>query len=288
MPATESIGVIANPVDQDFIKTTGMSIVAGHDLSDQDIKDISVPDEKQRVYHFVLNESAVRVLGWTPEEAIGKKMFLGEGRPGFVRGVVRDFNFESLREPIKPIILFPEIRGNRILVKLSGQNLLQDIAFLETKWKNLVPDRPFEYRFLDEDYNNVYRSEMRLGKIMNLFSFLAIILACLGLSGLSSYAVHQRMKEIGIRKVLGASVRNIIILLSGGFMKLTIISLLIALPLAQWCMSKWLQDFTFRTGVGWEIYLVASLSVVSLALITVAFQAVRAAITNPVRSLRSE
>jgi len=288
MPANEQVSVTANPVDEDYLRTTGMHLVAGENLSLQDVKDASVQDNKQRVYHFIINESAARQLGWSASEAIGKKMFLGDNRPGFVRGVVSDFHFESLHQPIKPFVLFPEERGNELLVKLTAQRVPHSLVFLESKWKTLVPERPFEYRFLDEDFNKLYRSELRLGIFMNIFSGLAIVLACLCLFGLSSYSVQQRLKEIGVRKVLGASVNNIVLLLSGSFVRLTLISLLIALPLAWWGMSRWLSDFAYRTNMDPAIYVAAGLVVLLLSLITVAFQAVRAAKTNPVKNLRTE
>ena len=182
-------------------------------------------------------------MGWTPQQAIGKKMFLGDDRPGYVKGVVKDFNFQSLHDPIKGYILFPESWSRELLVKLSGRDLQQSISFLESKWKTLVPDRPFEYRYMDDDYNKLYDAELRLGKVMNLFSSIAIVLACLGLFGLSSYTAQQRFKEIGIRKILGASFSNIIIELSKDFIGLTFVAMVIAFPIAWWTMTKWLQDF---------------------------------------------
>lgn len=220
MPEDEQSAVTANPVDEDFIKTVGLQIIAGKDFTKQDIADVSGDDQDKKLYHFILNESAAKQLGWTPQQAVGKKMFLDNSRPGYVTGVVKDFHFESLHNPVKPFVLFPEIRGRELLVKLSGQHLQQSISFLEKKWKTVVPDRPFEFRFMDDDYTKLYSSEMRLGKIMDLFSALAIVLACLGLFGLSSYAAQQRIKEIGIRKVLGASVGHIAFALSKDFIRL--------------------------------------------------------------------
>jgi putative ABC transport system permease protein len=152
MPADEQFAVVANPVDEDYIRTTGLHLVAGDNLSLQDEKDAALDDLKLRVYHFILNESASRQLGWTPSEAIGKRMFLGDNRPGFVKGVVADFHFESLHQFIRPIVLFTEDRGNELLIKLNGHQVPSSIAFLESKWKTLIPERPFEYRFMDEDY----------------------------------------------------------------------------------------------------------------------------------------
>jgi putative ABC transport system permease protein len=288
MPENQQIAVTADPIDEDFIKTTGLQLVAGSDLTQQDIKDVSFPDGKGNIYHFILNESAAKELGWTPEQAIGQRMFMDASRPGFVRGVVKDFNFESLHNPIKPLILFPEIRGRSLLVKLKGNNILQTISFLESKWKQLIPYRPFEYRFMDDDFNKLYSSEMRLGKILDIFAAIAIALACLGLLGLSSYSAKQRVKEIGIRKVLGASVSNIATLLSVDFVKLVFAAIIISSPLAWWAMNKWLQSFAYKINISWWIFILSGLVAVTIAIITVSFQAIKAAAMNPVKSLRTE
>jgi len=287
MPEDQQINVTANPVDEDFVRTVGLQMIAGSDLTQQDIKDVSTFDWEKNVYHFILNESAAKQLGWSPQEAVNKKMYMGP-RAGFVRGVVKDFHFQTLHDPIGPFILFTELRGRELLVKLSGQHLRQTISFLESKWKTLVPDRPFEYRFLDDDYNKLYNAEIRLGKIMDLFSGIAILLACLGLFGLSSYAAQQRIKEIGIRKVLGASAGNITVALSKDFVGLAIVAIVIAFPVAWWATHKWLQDFSYRTDINWSIYVGAGLGTLLLTMITVAFQAIKAAIANPVKSLRTE
>jgi putative ABC transport system permease protein len=287
MPENEQYAVTANAVDEDFIKTAGLELISGEDFSEQDIKDVSQDDYKLRNYHFILNESAAHQLGWTAQEATGKKMFMGN-RAGIVKGVVRDFHFESLHKPILSFVLFPELRGRRLLVKISGHHLPQTLSFLEAKWKILVPERPFEFRFLDDDFNLLYSSERRLGKIMNLFSGIAIILACLGLFGLSAYAAQQRLKEIGVRKILGASVQNIVVLLSGNFIKLALISMLLAFPLAWMAASKWLEDFSYRTNMGVWIFLATGTIVLLFVLVTVAYQAIRAALINPVKNLRTE
>src|SRR4029078_5835535 len=216
------------------------------------------------------------------------KMFLGDQRPGIVAGVVKDFHFESLHTPIKPFILFPESWRRQLLVKVSGAHLQQTISYLESSWKALVPHRPFEFHFLDDDYNKLYSSEIRLGTIMNLFAGIAIVLACLGLFGLSAYTVQQRFKEIGIRKVLGASVSNIAVTLSRDFILLTCIAIIIAVPVAWWASAKWLQGFSYRTSVTWNVFVIAALATILLAIITVSFQAIKAAIANPVKSLRTE
>jgi putative ABC transport system permease protein len=288
MPAGEQIAVIADRVDEDFVNTLGLQIIAGRNFITQDIKDVSNDDYQKNFYHFILNESAARQLGWTAQEAIGKKMFLTDQRPGIVAGVVKDFHFESLHSPIKPFVLFPEAWQRQLLVKVSGVHLQQTISYLESSWKTVVPHRPFEFHFLDEEYDKLYSSEIRLGTIMNLFAAIAIVLACLGLFGLSAYTVQQRFREISIRKVLGASVSNIVIALSKDFILLICIAITIAVPAAWWASAKWLQSFSYRTSVTVDVFAVAALATILLAIITVSFQAIKASLANPVKSLRTE
>jgi putative ABC transport system permease protein len=288
MSEKEQISVTASPIDQDFVKTTGLQIIAGENLSEQDMKDVVVDDFSKATYHFLLNEQAAKQLGWTPEEAVGKKFFMGE-RIGFVEGVIKDFHFQSMHQTIKPLVLFSELRSHgQLLVKISGQNIPETISFMEKQWKQFAPEMPFEYRFLDEDYSRLYRSELQLGILMNLFSGIAIVLACLGLFGLSSYVAHQRMKEIGIRKILGASVFSIFSLLSGKFSRFVILSILIASPAGYWIMNRWLQDFAYQIEMPWWIFITGGLGVILIALITVSVQSIKAAVANPVKSLRSE
>jgi len=288
MPQTQTLAVSGTPIDNDYVKTTGLKIIAGSDLEQQDMKDVANSDYKKNVFHFILNESAARELGWTPEQAIGKRMFVGDEREGFVKGVVRDFNFESLHNPIKPLVLFPESYQRTFLLKIQGKDLKQTIAFLEGKWKELAPYRPFEYRFLDEDFNRLYSSEMRLGTVLTVFASIAIALACLGLLGLSAYTAKQRVKEIGVRKVLGASVSSVVALLSADFVKLVFVAIIISIPVAWWMMSKWLLSFAYKTQMNWWIFAVAGICAVAIALFTISFQAIKAALANPVKSLRSE
>jgi putative ABC transport system permease protein len=288
MQANQRIMVNANVVDEEFVKATGLEIIAGTDFTLQDMKDVSYDDQEKKTYHYILNESATKELGWKPDEAIGKKMFLGEHRPGTVRAVIRDFHFSSFHNPIKPLVLFNEAWGDNLLVKLSGNDIERTIYSLGTKWKNIVSHRPFEYSFLDESYNKLYDSELRLGRLLNIFATVAILLAVLGLFGLSAYAIQQRVKEIGIRKILGASVPNLVTLLSKDFLKLVAIASLIAFPIAWLVMNKWLEDFAYRVNIPWWIFLVAGLLTVIIALLTVSFQAIRAAFVNPVKNLRAE
>ncbi len=288
MPDKEQIAVTANPIDEDYLKTTGLQLMAGSDLTAQDLKDVASGQQREPVYQFILNQSAARQLGWTPEQAIGKKMFLDASRPGVVKGVIRDFHFESLQNAIKPLVLFPELRGRQLLLKISGQNLSATIAFVETKWKQLVPDIPFEYRFLDDDYTKLYRSEHQLGKIMNLFAGIAILLACFGLFGLSSYAAQQRIKEIGVRKVLGASLLSLSGLLSKDFVVLVIIAFFIATPIAYYFLHNWLEQYQYRTEMSWWIFAVSGAGALIITVLTVSVQSIRAATMNPIKSLKTE
>jgi putative ABC transport system permease protein len=283
----KDVSVRANPIDDEYIQATGLKLIAGGNINRQDILEASNEGFEKNFYHFILNTSATTALGWKPEEAIGKKVELG-GRKGAVRGVVEDFHFTSLHSAIEPLILFPGDWATTLLVKTKGQNIAQTIDFVGKKWKELSPQRPFEYRFMDEDYQKMYDSEARIGQVFNVFSAIAIILACLGLFGLSAYAIKQRVKEIGIRKVLGASVSHIVTLLSTDFIKLVLIAVAIAAPIAWWAASKWLQDFVYRINIGWWIFALAGGLALLIALLTVSFQAVKAAVANPVKSLRTE
>ena len=288
MTTAENLGVTANPVDQDFIKTTGLQLIAGSDYTLQDMKDISYDDQSKNVYQFILNESAAAALGWKPQEAIGQKMSLGEDRPGFVKGVVKDFHFESLHNNIKPLVLFPGSWFNVMMVKLDGQDIARTITELGSTWKELIPHRPFEYHFLDEDFNKMYQSEMKIGAILNVFAGMAVLLACLGLFGLSSYAAQQRIKEIGIRKILGASLIQLASILSRDFVKLAFVAFVIAAPLAWWVMSDWLQNFNYRVSLSWWIFALAGLLSLAIALLTVSLQAVKVAMANPVKNLKAD
>lgn len=289
MSSGQQLAVFGDPIDQDFVATTGLKIIAGEGISRQDMLNTH-PDDTvtMRKYAFLLNETAARELGWSPQEAVGKRMYMDDSRPGFVRGVVKDFNFQDLHTPIKGLVLFPEKRPYRLLVRVSGQHLPQTMDYLAAKWNAIVPAIPYEAHFLDEQYNQLYTAETRLGTVMNIFSGIAIVLACLGLFGLSSYAAKQRVKEIGIRKVLGASLGKLVLLLSASFVRLAALSMLIAMPLAAWAMHLWLESFVYRSGMGWWIFAGAALLVVLITLATVSIQAVRTALLNPIKNLKVE
>lgn len=322
MPSGQQLAVYANPIDADYIRTMGLQLIAGEGLTAQDMRDAHPEDftaaglyapgagvgaggaggankgsgsdaavaavAAAPVFHFILNEQAARDLGWTPAQAVGKRMFLDDSRPGFVKGVVKDFNFQSLHSPIKGLVLFPEMRARRLLVRVTGQHLPETLAFMESTWKQLEPGIPYEVQFLDANYNRLYAAEQRLGIIMNLFSGIAIVLACLGLFGLSSYAAKQRVREIGIRKVLGASLSNLALLLSADFIRLALVAIVVALPLAWWAMRRWLEDYVYRTAMDWWIFALAAVLVIGITLATVSIQAVKTALLNPVKNLKAE
>ena len=278
--------VTALPVEKDFVPTLNIPILAGRGFTDLDEK-LLKPDGTGE-YAFVLNESAVKNLGWTPAEAVGQRLEMSS-RTGIIRGVTQDFHFAPLHETINPLVLFLDnVSWGKILVKIDGRNVPGTLAALETTWKQLAPHRPFTYNFLDEEYGKLYGAEQRIGKTFAAFAFLAILLACLGLFGLAAFTTVQRTKEIGVRKVLGASVASIVTLLSKDFLKLVLLANIVAWPLAWWAMHRWLQDFAYRIAINWWVFALAGVVALLIALLTVSFQALKAAVANPVNSLRTE
>jgi putative ABC transport system permease protein len=238
---------------------------------------------------MILNEAAVKSFGYrNAQDAVGRD-FDQWGRRGKIIGVMKDFHFKSLQEEIKPLSMRIEPDGcSLVSIKLAANNLPSTIAAIENKWNTLIPARPFSYFFLDEMFDEQYKSEQRFGKLFLNFAVLAIIISCLGLLGLASYSTMQRTREIGIRKVLGATIPSIVNLLSKDFLKLVGVAVIIASPIAYFAMHKWLQDFAYRIPISWWIFVVAAVSATVIAILTVSFQAIKAAVSNPVVSLRSE
>ena len=270
-------------VDENYIPTLGMEMAKGRNFSKQFLTDSS---------GIIINEAAAKLLGFA--DPINKPLYyLNDIKTKDIKtyhiiGVVKDFNYNSLRQTVTPLALFLGNQTGKIALKINTTNIKGLIAQIENKWRAMVAGQPFSYSFMDEQFNNIYRAEQRISQISVTFAILAILIACLGLFGLVTYAAEQRIKEIGIRKVLGASVVNLVSMLSKDFLKLVTISALIAFPVAYWAMNKWLQDFAYRVSISWWVFAVAGFAALAIALMTVSFQAIRAALMNPVKSLRTE
>lgn len=268
-------------VDYDYIPTFGMEIVAGRNFS----REMGTDPEQA----FILNETAVKRIGWkSPEEAIGKGFGYGQ-RKGQIIGVVKDFHFESLHQEISPIVMhLSKSDLAQISVRIAPENIPQSMAFLKDIWAEMRPNYPFSYYFIDENFDQLYRSEEKLRKIFSYFAFLSVLIGCLGLFGLASYSAERRTKEIGIRKVLGASVSGITFLLSKEFTKWVLLANVIAWPAAYLIMSRWLQNFAYRTGIGIATFLLAGSIAWAIAFLTVSYQAIKASIADPVSALKYE
>jgi len=270
-------------IDHDYINTLGMEIIKGRNFSKEFKSDSSA---------VIINETTAKILGY--DDPVGKKIYTTDGNlpPSTLAytivGVVKNFHFESLRQGIGPLCFRLGNSSWTAAFKVASTDIRSLVRNIESKWKTMAPGYPFSYQFLDDAFDSMYRQEQRIGKIAIVFAVLAILIACLGLFGLATYMAEQRTKEIGVRKVLGASVRNITAMLSKDFVKLVLIAAVIAFPLAWWAMHLWLQDFAYRINISWWIFIVAAVIAFLIALVTVSFQAIRAAVANPVDSLRDE
>ena len=282
--ASPEINLSSFMVDYDFIPALQIQMIKGRNFS-RDFSDSA---------SVILNEEAVNQIGW--KDPIGKwLLYPGNNNQRFmVIGVTKNFNVQSMHTPITPFALFHtssktyDLGISHIIARIKPGEVNKAIAQLEAKWKTFASAEPFDYNFLDAAVDAQYRSEQRLGSIFGIFATLSIFIACLGLFGLCAYIAERRTKEIGVRKVLGASVQSIVTLLSKDFLKLTLIAAIIAFPIAWWAMENWLQDFAYRINIDWSVFIIAGLCTLLVALLTISFQAIKAAIANPVRSLRSE
>jgi putative ABC transport system permease protein len=270
-------------IDHDYLKTLGMELVAGRNFSKEFGTDSNA---------VIINETTAKILGFP--NVIGANIYYsGDGSGSNVValkiiGVVKNFHFESLHHNVGPLCFRLGKSTGIASFKVNTGNIKDLVAKVESTWKKMAPGMPFSYRFLDEAFDNMYRVEQRMGKLALAFSILAIVVACMGLFGLATYAAEQRIKEIGIRKVLGATVSGIVEMLSLDFMKLVLVSAVIAFPLSWWAMNKWLTNFAYRIDISWWIFLVAAAIALFIALSTISYQAIRAALMNPVKSLRTE
>lgn len=277
--------------DHDYVKTLGLRIVAGRDFS----RAMST-DENEA---FLINEAAVKEWGYgTPEKALGQRLAWNEWEPkdtanpvkrGKIIGVVQDFHYKSLHERVTPSVIqvYPRVQY-AVAVKLRTADIKNTIAYINGVWSKFLPGYPLDYKFMDETYGTMYKAETKLSDLLWIFTVMAIVVGCMGLFGLAAFSAEQRTKELGIRKVLGANAFNIVGLLSKNFLVLVAISAVIAFPVAWWAMNNWLEDFPYRITISWWIFGIAIVAALGIALITVSFQAIKAALTNPVKSLRTE
>jgi putative ABC transport system permease protein len=273
-----------NGISQGWLSLYKIKILAGRDYAYTDYN----PNFEER-HHIIVNENATKLLGFrSPDEAIGKTILRGK-REWEIIGVINDYHQKSLRYPIEPTLLMPAYNnGSDISVRVETRDMPATIAALKKTYDDFFPGNLFDYYFLDQRFNAQYANDQLFGKAFSIFAGFAIFIACLGLLGLSLFATAQRTKEIGVRKVLGASVGNIVGLLSKDFILLVIIAFFIASPIAWFIMHRWLQDFAYRIHIEWWVFAVTGLLAVLIALGTISFQAIRAAIANPVKSLRAE
>ena len=270
-------------VDFDYINTLGLKMVSGRPF------DPNIATDSMAI---IINEAALDVLQLNTQEVLGKRLAYGfdENLENYftVIGVVQNFHYESMRNEIRPLSLQIENNTGHLVVKLKAGNFETAISQIQDIWNANTPGLAFDYRFMDDSFNDIYQNEQRLGKIFMIFTTLSIIIACLGLFGLAAFNAQKRVKEIGVRKVLGATVSQITYRLSIDFLKLVLISILIALPVGWFAMNRWLEDFTYRVNIPWWVFVLAPLLAIVVSLVTVSYQSIKAAIVNPVKSLRTE
>jgi putative ABC transport system permease protein len=269
-------------VDYDYIETLGMKIVEGRNFSREFSTDVDTA---------IINQAVLKQFNWL--DAQGKRVGRIMNQKGDIKlynviGVVEDFHYESLRSTIGPLVMYLGNSTGLMSFRITTEDITGAIGLLEARWKEFLPNQPFEYMFMDERFDSLYRAEQRIGKIFGVFASLAIIIGCLGLFGLAAFTAEQRTKEIGIRKVLGASAPGIIQLLLREFVILVGVANLVAWPIAYFVMRRWLQDFAYRVSPSVWIFLLAGMLTLFIALFTVSFQAVKAALADPIRSLRYE
>ena len=266
-------------VDGNYLSTFGIKLAKGRNIS---------PDFPADSASVVINEAAQRELGWENVDPIGKTIVRSGRRAFTVVGVVKDFNYTSAKEKVAPLMLLPVHRHGAIVLKVKTANISGLLADIKRQWSDYKAEGPFSYYFVDEQFATLYSAEQRTGKIFTSFAVIAVIIAGLGLFGLAAFMIKQRVKEIGIRKVLGASSGTITAMLSAEFLKLVLIAVLISFPLTWFAMYKWLQDFAYRVEIHWWVFVLAGTAALLIAFITISFQSIKAAIANPVKSLRSE
>jgi putative ABC transport system permease protein len=268
--------------DFEYVKTFGLKIIAGRDFSSQFATDTT--------NSILINRTAAKELGFTPQQAIGKwiKNTVRDNNRRTIIGVIEDFNFLSLKENMDALVISPSEDRRVAVIKLKPGNIQAGLTAIKDTYAEVAPIYPFEFSFLDQQFDTTYRNDIRQQTMLSIFSGLAIFIACLGLFGLASFTAAKRTKEIGVRKVLGSSVQNILILISKDLLKPVLLATVIAIPLGYYCMDKWLQSFAYKTPLYWWIFVLAALLTFVIAVVTISFQSLKAALANPIRSLRSE
>ena len=272
-------------VGYDFLESLDIKITEGRNFSRNFPSDASEG--------FILNEKAVEKLGWE-NDPIGKKMELFApgtseiAKSGYIVGVVDNYHYESLHSTVRPLVLIYSPRYSYYVIRLDKGNMSSQVAAVENVWKKFSPEWPFEFFFLDSGLEQAYKNDEGLGKVVNYFAIIAVMIACLGLFGLAAFAAERRIKEVGIRKVLGASIPNLVKMLSSDFVKLVLIANVIAWPISYYTMNNWLEEFAYRIDINVGVFLIAGIITFLLALFTVSFQAVKAALSNPVEALKYE
>ena len=278
----------AIPVDLDFINTLGIKIIAGSDFTRSDfsrLKDSTGQDNYK--FDMIVNETTVKEIGWTPEEAIGRN--ISAGFSGRIKAVVKDFNIASMHEKIMPLMIFLfDNYINTMIIKTKGKDVPAALASIKKIWSEYIPAKPFDYRFLNDEYNALYKKEQKEMQVFSSFAVISIFLACMGLFGLVAVIIVQRTKEIAIRKIMGASVKNVVINLLTDYTKPVLIAILIAFPIAYFASSSWLKGFAYRISIHYGIFIISGLLILVIALLTISFQAVKAALSNPATSIRHE
>jgi ABC-type antimicrobial peptide transport system permease subunit len=289
---TRQLPVKIITADRSYLKTYGLQMLTGRwfDEKDESLVASSIPDSLRR-FTLVLNEQAIRRLGFaSPQQALGKYVTFGLNNiTAPIVGVVKDYNVASLHETVSPVLIvqFPKLYYN-VGIKFAGDYSIASLAAVEKVWSSVYPEQVFEADFLDEHVANLYKDDRRTQQLFYIFTLLSIAINVLGLIGLLSFMIEQKTKEIGIRKVLGATVKDISFILSKDFLRLIVIAFLIAAPIAGFVMNKWLQDFAYRTSMSWWVFAVAVVSILAVTCLAVGFQTIKAAVANPVKSLRSE
>ncbi|HEX8377115.1 MAG TPA: FtsX-like permease family protein, partial [Pedobacter sp.] len=264
--------------DENFIKTFGVPLLAGRFFSG---------DFKSDEGKYVINETALKTMGMTLSNVIGQKINMHE-KEGTVIGVIKDFNFKPLQEPVGPLVIKNNSSGGYAVIRTTPANFKNIISEMKKVFRELYSEYPFSFGFVDSEMSKLYVSEERMSKLFNIFSILSILISCLGLFGLTTFSIQNRVKEIGIRKVIGASEPSIVALISKDFVKLVALALIIAFPISSIIMNQWLNSFAYHINLSWWMYAFGGGTAVLIAILTVSFQAIKAAIANPVKSLRAE